>query len=97
MLNEILTQLIMRGPVFNLPVCLKKCLNAVCVPARPDGYANIFTMIMLCEITEHVMIFAKTSLFQKRAGPQTIANIACITPNALSMSFSLLLAPLRNA
>jgi hypothetical protein len=40
-LHEIFVQLSVRGRVFNLPVCLKKCLDAIGVPFRPHSAANI--------------------------------------------------------
>jgi hypothetical protein len=41
-LHEIGVQLSVRGRVFNLPICLKKCLDAIGVPFRPHSAANIF-------------------------------------------------------
>jgi hypothetical protein len=39
-LYEIFVQLSVRGRVFNLPVCLKKCLDEIGVPFRPHSAAN---------------------------------------------------------
>jgi hypothetical protein len=40
-LYEIIVQLSVHGGVFNLPICLKKCLDAIGVPFRPHSAANI--------------------------------------------------------
>ena len=42
MLNDILLQLMMGDPAFNLSVRLKKCLNAAYITVRPDNCVNIF-------------------------------------------------------
>ena len=94
---EIINELGMGIGILNLPMCFKESFNAIRIALRFHSSANIVIEAGQAQLSfilnDHVVKNHTTChdvdkgfLSQNQDGPRTMANLACKTPKALSMS-----------
>ena len=94
---EIINELGMGTGILNLPMRFKESFNAIRIALGFHSGANVVIEAGQAQLSfildDHVVKNHTTChdvhkgfLSQNRAGPRTMANLACKTPKALSMS-----------
>jgi hypothetical protein len=83
-------------PIFNLPVCVRKCLDSITVSPRFHMASHVVKLEGKIHIPLIIDDFIEVCMCQKREGLWAIANLGCNTPRALYVSFQALFDILQN-